>query len=139
MYKSSQKRRRGGKRTAPYLRRPPARIRRVKPLVDLPARIPPAVLVRDADARVRGNIVLCVAEAGADAVREARQALVARVHAGREAVADELDGALVRRDLDQRFAGCYVHFIDLDAVGPVCYAKLKGHGGDGEGFVDAGG
>lgn len=124
--------------TSVLLDRPPARVTAVEPLAALAAHIAPAILVAHTDARVRSDAVLGLAQARADAVPEARQALVGRVHAARQAVADELDPAAVVGDLDEALALGDVDGGQLDAVGPVGDAQLKGQGGDRVGQVGAG-
>ena len=126
--------------TAPDPRRPFACVGGVEPLVRLPPRVVAALVVGRADARVRDHGVLGVAEAGADVEGETREALVRLVHAGREAVADELDGPVVIRDLDDAFALLHVHLIDLHPAVPVRHAELEclGLAGRYLGLVDDG-
>lgn len=125
--------------TSVLLHRPPARVTAVEPLTGLAAHVTPAVLIARADARVRGDAVLGLAQPRTDPVPEARQALVRRVHAARQAVADELDPAAVVRDADEALALRDVDGGDLDAVGPVGHAQLKGDRRDRVGQVGAGG
>lgn len=115
--------------------RPPARVTAVEPLPRLPTHITPAILVAHTDPRVSSHAVLGLAQAGTYAVPEARQALVRRVHAARQAVADELDPAAVIRDADEALALGDVDGGELDAVGPVGHAQLEGHRRDGVGQV----
>lgn len=121
--------------TSISLERPFTRITTVKPLPRLAPHIPPAILVSRADARERSDAVLRLAQPIPDSDPEARQALVRRVHAARQAVADELDPAPVVRDLDELLALGDVHRGQLHAVRPVGHPQLQGDGRDWVGQV----
>lgn len=56
---------------------------------------------------------------------KARQPFVGLVHAGGEAVADELDGPAVAMDFHQSLPLPDVHRVDLHAVRPVRHAELE--------------
>ena len=102
-----------------------ARVARLEPLVRLAARVSPAVLVHETDARIGRDAVLYIAKAGAGSVRETREAFVRAVHACAERVADELYALLERGDADEAALAGVVGVADvdggdLDAIGPVC-------------------
>lgn len=121
-----------------------ARVGRIEPLVHLPSGVAPAVLVGRADAGISSDRVFRVAQPSsetASSLRQcrategskkqnllcpARQPLVRRVHASREAVADELDAAVEIGQLDQLLSRSHVDSLDLHPIRPVRDAHFEG-------------
>lgn len=68
--------------TSPDLLGPPAVVRRVEPLVALPPRVAPAVLIGDADAGIGRDGELGVSKPLTNAESKAGYSLVRIVHAG---------------------------------------------------------
>jgi len=92
--------------------------------------VSPAILIRDADARICRDGIISVSQALPDPVRKPRERLIRIIHARRQTISNELNEPRLARQLDELFALRNVYAIDLDAVAPISDPHLEGRRAD---------